>query len=215
MKEMFDQRAAEVDQNALDKQCAEIERKNLLIENENLISNCLSNQLLHVMEQSRCLDLEAEISKLQHEGQKDVHNEMIKHVSKLEGKYLNLQLKYQNLQEHFGNNKSQTSQALLKFDSFFRINNLKEQLREKDNTIRNLKIQVFKLTDKSSEVDRDQDVKDLESKNLELTEHVYAIIEQMSDLEQKMKRLSSITKNCMIQLRLCELTLMKDIFFDY
>nr|GFA94589.1 hypothetical protein [Tanacetum cinerariifolium] len=85
---------------------------------------------------------------------------------------------YQNLQEHFGNNKSQTSQALLKFDSFFKINNLKEQLREKDNTIRNLKIQVFKLTDKSSEVDRDQDVKDLESKNLELTEHVYAIIEQ-------------------------------------
>nr|GEU95223.1 copia protein [Tanacetum cinerariifolium] len=53
MKEIFDQMAAEVDQNALDKQCAKIGRKNLLIENENLISNCLSNQLLHVMEQSR------------------------------------------------------------------------------------------------------------------------------------------------------------------
>nr|GEW88815.1 retrovirus-related Pol polyprotein from transposon TNT 1-94 [Tanacetum cinerariifolium] len=44
MKEIFDQMAAEVDQNDLDKQCAEIERKNLLIENENLIDNCLSDQ---------------------------------------------------------------------------------------------------------------------------------------------------------------------------
>ncbi|GJS15229.1 hypothetical protein Tco_0409701 [Tanacetum coccineum] len=51
--------SAEVDQNTVDKQCAEIERKNLLIANENLIDNCLSNQLMFVVEQSRCLDLEA------------------------------------------------------------------------------------------------------------------------------------------------------------
>ncbi|GJV39769.1 hypothetical protein Tco_1418209, partial [Tanacetum coccineum] len=36
---------------------------NLLIENENLIANCLSNQLLYDVEKSRCLDLEAEMSK--------------------------------------------------------------------------------------------------------------------------------------------------------
>ncbi|GJZ59811.1 retrovirus-related pol polyprotein from transposon TNT 1-94 [Tanacetum coccineum] len=90
---------AEVDQNAVDKQCAKIVKKILLIENENLIVNCLSNQLLHAVEQSHCLDLEAEISKLQHESQKDIHNKMIKHVSKLEREYLNLQLKYQHLQE--------------------------------------------------------------------------------------------------------------------
>ncbi|GJW47553.1 hypothetical protein Tco_0079199 [Tanacetum coccineum] len=45
----------EVDQNTVDKQCAEIERKNLLIANENLIANCLSNQLLFAIEQSGCL----------------------------------------------------------------------------------------------------------------------------------------------------------------
>ncbi|GJV68334.1 hypothetical protein Tco_1483843 [Tanacetum coccineum] len=48
------------------------------IANENLIANCLSNQLMFVVEQSRCLDLEAEISKLQNENQKDVNNEMIR-----------------------------------------------------------------------------------------------------------------------------------------
>ncbi|GJZ57356.1 hypothetical protein Tco_0612850, partial [Tanacetum coccineum] len=101
MEEIFDQMSVEVDQNTVDKQCAEIERKNLLIANENLIANCLSNQLMFAVEQSRCLDLEAEISKLQNENQKDVNDEMIRGFNKLEVEYLNLQLKYQHLQENF------------------------------------------------------------------------------------------------------------------
>ncbi|GJV50883.1 hypothetical protein Tco_1446624 [Tanacetum coccineum] len=39
MEEIFDQMNNEVDQNVVDKQCAEIVKKNLLIENENLIAN--------------------------------------------------------------------------------------------------------------------------------------------------------------------------------
>ncbi|GJU86488.1 retrovirus-related pol polyprotein from transposon TNT 1-94 [Tanacetum coccineum] len=65
MEEIFDQMNNEVDKNTVDKQCAEIVKKNLLIENENLIANCLSNQLLYDVEKSRCLDLEAEMSKAQ------------------------------------------------------------------------------------------------------------------------------------------------------
>nr|GEU68447.1 retrovirus-related Pol polyprotein from transposon TNT 1-94 [Tanacetum cinerariifolium] len=38
---------AEVEQNAVDKTSAEIERNNLLIKNENLIADCLSNKLLY------------------------------------------------------------------------------------------------------------------------------------------------------------------------
>ncbi|GJY39061.1 hypothetical protein Tco_0425425 [Tanacetum coccineum] len=59
--------------------------------------------------QARCLELKAEISKLKHKLQKDDHSEMLKHFSKLEVDYLNLQLKSQHLKESFGNNKSQTS----------------------------------------------------------------------------------------------------------
>ncbi|GJR63389.1 hypothetical protein Tco_1505551 [Tanacetum coccineum] len=55
MEEIFDQMSDEVDQNVVDKQCAEIVKKNLLIENENLIANCLSNQLLFDdVDKSRC-----------------------------------------------------------------------------------------------------------------------------------------------------------------
>ncbi|GJU58742.1 retrovirus-related pol polyprotein from transposon TNT 1-94 [Tanacetum coccineum] len=67
MEEIFDQMNDEVDQNTVDKQCAEIVKKNLLIENENLIANCLSNQLLYDVEKSHCLDLEAEIKNLEHQ----------------------------------------------------------------------------------------------------------------------------------------------------
>ncbi|GJR29009.1 retrovirus-related pol polyprotein from transposon TNT 1-94 [Tanacetum coccineum] len=46
MEEIFDQMNNEVNKNTIDKQCAEIEKKNLLIENENLIVNLFSTQLL-------------------------------------------------------------------------------------------------------------------------------------------------------------------------
>ncbi|GJS85429.1 hypothetical protein Tco_0751970 [Tanacetum coccineum] len=165
MEEIFDQMSAEVDQNTMDKQCAEIERKNLLIANENLIANCLSNQLMFVVEQSRCLDLEVEISKLQNENQKDVNDKMIRGFNKLEVEYLNLQLKYQRLQESFRNNKSQTSQDVLDFDLFFRNKILETQLQEKDNAIRNLKAQVSKMNDRSYETDNAKDVTALIEQN--------------------------------------------------
>ncbi|GJT52936.1 hypothetical protein Tco_0987990 [Tanacetum coccineum] len=114
MKEIFEQMEAEVEQNAVDKQCAKIERKNLLIENKNLIADCLSNELLYsvmndvntisrfselhdayTVGQARCLELEVEISKLQHKIEKDDHSEMIKSFSNLEIDHLYFQLKYQ------------------------------------------------------------------------------------------------------------------------
>ncbi|GKB84602.1 hypothetical protein Tco_0956874 [Tanacetum coccineum] len=84
-KEIFKQMEAEVEQHAVDEKCAKIERKNLLIENENLLADCLSNELLYsvmndvntvsrffelhnayTVEQARKVELEAEISKLKH-----------------------------------------------------------------------------------------------------------------------------------------------------
>ncbi|GJV44090.1 retrovirus-related pol polyprotein from transposon TNT 1-94 [Tanacetum coccineum] len=143
-------------ENTVDKQCAKIVKKNLLIENENLIANCLSNQLLYDVEKSRCLDLEAEMSK--------VHNES-KHISKLEREYLNLQLKYQHLQESFDNNKSQTSQEAPDFNSFFKIKNLEHQIQEKDNVIRDLKVLVANVNDRSCETYNAKDVTALIEQN--------------------------------------------------
>ncbi|GKD96403.1 hypothetical protein Tco_1380300 [Tanacetum coccineum] len=100
---------AEVAQNVVDKKSAKIERKNILIENANLIADCLSKDVFYIatdsmvtvsrfselhttytVEQARCLELEAELSKLKDKIQKDDHSEMIKHFSNLDIDHLNL-----------------------------------------------------------------------------------------------------------------------------
>ncbi|GJR17545.1 integrase, catalytic region, zinc finger, CCHC-type containing protein [Tanacetum coccineum] len=128
--------------------------------------------------QSRCLELEAEISKLKHKIEKDDHSEMIKRFSNLEIDHLNLQLKYQNLKERSGNNKSQTSQDAPEFDSYFEINKMKASLQGKDNAIRKLKEQISQMNERHSEADHILDIKALDSYNIELTEHVTALQEQ-------------------------------------
>ncbi|GJS28153.1 retrovirus-related pol polyprotein from transposon TNT 1-94 [Tanacetum coccineum] len=47
MKAVFENMEAKVDQNAVDKKCGEIERKTLLITNENLIAECLSKDVFY------------------------------------------------------------------------------------------------------------------------------------------------------------------------
>ncbi|GKB85380.1 hypothetical protein Tco_0957652, partial [Tanacetum coccineum] len=81
MEEIFDQMSDEVDQNVVDKQCAEIVKKNLLIENENLIANCLSNQLLFDVEKSRCpRNLKLSILKAEIEKVKQHYKEMFESI---------------------------------------------------------------------------------------------------------------------------------------
>nr|GEW16621.1 retrovirus-related Pol polyprotein from transposon TNT 1-94 [Tanacetum cinerariifolium] len=150
MKENFKQIKAEVEQNGVDKQCADIERKKLLIENENLITDCLSNELLYsvkndvntvsrlfamhdayTVEKARFLKLEAEISKLKHKIQKDDHSEMIKRFSNLE-----------------------------------------------DTTIRKLKVKLSELMETRSQADRTLDFKTLDFHITKLTEKVTVLQEQ-------------------------------------
>ncbi|GJR54529.1 hypothetical protein Tco_1405050 [Tanacetum coccineum] len=129
-------------------------------------------------EQVRKVELETNISKFKHKIQKDDHSEMIKRFSNLEVDHLNLQLKYQNLKESFGNNKSQTAQDAPEFDSFFKINKMKEPLQGKNNTIRQLKVQISHMNERRSEAGHIPDFKALDSQNLKLTEHVTALQEQ-------------------------------------
>ncbi|GJW42957.1 hypothetical protein Tco_0071756 [Tanacetum coccineum] len=182
MKEIFKQMEAEVEQNVVDKQCADIERKNLLIENENLMANCLSNELFYsvmnsvntisrfselhdayTIEQACVVELKAEIFKLKYKIQKDDHNEMIKHFSNVEVEHLNLQLNYQHFKEYFENIKSQSSLDIPEFDSFFEINQLKEQLQGRGNTIRELKEKISHMNEKHSDADLIRDSKALDS----------------------------------------------------
>ncbi|GJU34423.1 hypothetical protein Tco_1182777 [Tanacetum coccineum] len=156
MKDIFEELEAEVDQNVVNRKHDEIERKNLLIANDNLIAECLSKEVFyiatnseltvsrftemheaHTIVQTRCLELEAELSNLRDKVKKDDHTELVKHFSNLEVNHLKLQLKYQNLKESFGNNPSPPARDTPDFDSVFVIGKIKASIQGKDNAIKN------------------------------------------------------------------------------
>nr|GEU82583.1 copia protein [Tanacetum cinerariifolium] len=148
-----------------------IERKNLLIANDNLIAECLSKEVFSVATNSklnvaqftemtvahtavaaRCLALEAELANLRDKHNHDNQKELINHFSKLEVNHLNLQLKYQNLKDNIGNNPPTPDKDTLNFDSVFVIEKMQASLQEKDNVIRQLRKQLS-LNNKDAHLD--------------------------------------------------------------
>ncbi|GJX93869.1 hypothetical protein Tco_0348455 [Tanacetum coccineum] len=175
----------------------EIERKTLLIANDNLIADCLSKEVFyittnseltisrftemhdaHTVVQARCLELEAELSKLRDKVHKDDHTELVKCFSNLEVNHLNLQLKYQNLKESFGNNTSPPTRDAPDFDSVFVFGKMKASLQGKDNVIKKLRMQISQLKETRSEVDRTLDFRALDFQITQLTEKVTILQEQ-------------------------------------
>ncbi|GKB14986.1 hypothetical protein Tco_0848909 [Tanacetum coccineum] len=197
MKDIFEELEAEVDQNVVNRKHDEIERKNLLIANDNLIADCLSKEVFyiatnseltvsrftemheaHTIVQTRCLELEAELSKLRDKVQKDDHTELVKRFSNLEVNHLNLQLKYQNLKESFGNNPSPPARDTPDFDSVFVIEKIKASIQGKDNAIKKLRMQISQLKETRSEADRTLDFRALDFQIIQLTEKVTTLQEQ-------------------------------------
>ncbi|GJX07666.1 retrovirus-related pol polyprotein from transposon TNT 1-94 [Tanacetum coccineum] len=197
MKEIFEELEAEVDQHVVDRKHDEIERKNLLIANDNLIADCLFKDVFHVATNSelnvssftemhdahtslkaRCLELEVELSNLRDKIQKDNHDELIKRFSNLEVNHLNLQLKYQNLKESFGNDTSPPTRDVPDFDLVFVIEKMKASIQGKDNAIKKLRMQISQLNETRSEEDHTLDFSTLDFQITELTKKINVLQEQ-------------------------------------
>nr|GEW75946.1 hypothetical protein [Tanacetum cinerariifolium] len=131
MKDVFDELEAEVDQNAVNRKHDEIERKKLLIANDNLIAECLSKEVFyvamnselnvsrfnemhvtHTIVEARCLELEAELSNLRDKIHNDNHNELVNQFSNLEVK--DKQRKGQNRNKTEQKREAWKSPAMLK-----------------------------------------------------------------------------------------------------
>nr|GEX64200.1 hypothetical protein [Tanacetum cinerariifolium] len=103
MKDVFKELEAEVAQNVVDRKHDGIERKSLLIANNNLIAEYLSKEVFYVAMNSElnvarftkmhvantiveacCLELEAELSNLCDKSHNDNHNELVNRFSNLE-----------------------------------------------------------------------------------------------------------------------------------
>nr|GEY42289.1 hypothetical protein [Tanacetum cinerariifolium] len=194
MKDVFEELEAEVAQNVVDRKLDEIERKNLLIENNNLIAKCLTKEVfsvamnselnvarfteMHVANtivETRCLKLEAELSNLRDKSHNDNHDELVKRFSNLEVHHLNLQLKYQNFKDIFGNNPPTPDKDTPDFDSVFVIGKMQASLQVKDNVIKKLQKKISHLQETRSEANCTLDFRALDSQITQLTAKVTAL----------------------------------------
>nr|GEX79198.1 hypothetical protein [Tanacetum cinerariifolium] len=145
IKEIFEELEAEVDQHVVNRKHAKIERKNLLIANDNLITDCLSKDVLYTATDSVLTIFRfSEIH--------EAFNAAQKRISELESKNSNMQNKIQN-DDH----------------------DLKDQVQSRGNTIRELREKTSQLTKKHSDADPIHDLKALDSQNKELHAKVNAL----------------------------------------
>nr|GEY42074.1 hypothetical protein [Tanacetum cinerariifolium] len=156
MKVIIEELEAEVDQNVVHRKHVEIERKNLLITNDNSIVDCLSKDVFYTATDyvltlssfsymhealstaQKCIvELKSKNFNLQNKIQNDDHDVMVNHFSKLKVGHLNLQLK--------------------------------------GNTIRELREKISRLTKKRKDTVPIHDLKALDSQNKELHAKVVAL----------------------------------------
>ncbi|GJX41357.1 retrovirus-related pol polyprotein from transposon TNT 1-94 [Tanacetum coccineum] len=158
---IFNELDTEYERCVLANKNLKIERKNLLIQNDCLIANCLEKDICSIVlasdivvppssnclceelrsncdrEHSKVVELEAEILKKQ-----QMLNESEKRCAFIEKNHVNLQVKFQKYKECLQNQRVCDNSNSTASNAIFEINKLKDQLQGKDDTIRNLQTQI-------------------------------------------------------------------------
>ncbi|GJX53610.1 hypothetical protein Tco_0281979, partial [Tanacetum coccineum] len=178
MKDVFNQMETKVNQCSVEKKYFEIEKKEIFIENYRLLEHIIFQDVMctamhaefepncvllandntleyaemeqsYIDEYSKCLKLEAELSKTKDMVEKAVYNELSNKCSRLEKCCISHEIKVQQNQESFHNDIPRKNQDAPDFLEFFEINDLKAQLQKKITTINNLKDRITTLKGKS------------------------------------------------------------------
>ncbi|GJW03890.1 integrase, catalytic region, zinc finger, CCHC-type containing protein [Tanacetum coccineum] len=197
---------AAVQQYHVDKQCFEIQKKQFLIENDRLLDQIISQDIVNIVVNSsldintsvnvnssvamndsvnyvemcnKCLELEAELIKQHNMVEKDEYNRLSKSFSKLEQHCISLELAMQLNKEIFQKNNTSVNQTEPSFDQLFELNNLKAELQAKDTTIEKLKANIKRLNKTSTKNSVNKGIDEMETINIEL-EH--KIVEQSKSL---------------------------------
>ncbi|GJY44505.1 hypothetical protein Tco_0432718 [Tanacetum coccineum] len=189
---VFDQMEVAVQQSSVDKQCLEIAKKEILLENDRLLQKIMSQDVLLTlmnfmslnndsmnMEMQECescensLNLDAELSK-----SKQAYNDFLKNYSQLEKHCISLEASMQLQQEVFQNDESCVNQNAVEIQEYFEINDLKARLQDKDKTICKLKDTIKSLRENTKEENVNHDKCDLEPINKELENSVAKLLSE-------------------------------------
>ncbi|GKA63544.1 retrovirus-related pol polyprotein from transposon TNT 1-94 [Tanacetum coccineum] len=180
---VFNQMEAAVDQCSVDKNAFEIQIKQLSIDNDQLLKQIMSQEIVHIAvnsvdilnvnkscvdECNKCLELETELLKKKDLIEKDVYDKLLKSYSTLEKHCISLELTTQLNQEIFQKDNFCENQNAPTFNQLFEINELKAQSQEKDTVIRKLKDRIKSLSGKDSVENVKKDIDEIETINIEL-----------------------------------------------
>nr|GEW24335.1 retrovirus-related Pol polyprotein from transposon TNT 1-94 [Tanacetum cinerariifolium] len=144
------------------------------------------------------LELEDELANLRDKSHHDNQEELINHFSKLEVNHLNLQLKYQNLNDSFGNNPPTPDKDTPDFDSVFVIGKMKASLQGKDNVIRQLKKKISQLQETCSDTDRTLKAIDVEPIVPRLRNNRDAHLDYLRHLKESVKTIRNIVEEAKV-----------------
>nr|GEW83550.1 hypothetical protein [Tanacetum cinerariifolium] len=192
VKTVFDQMEAAVQQSSVDKQCLEIANKELLLKNDRLSQQIMSQDIISTVMHSmylnvdcmnvgirrsesceKCLNLDVEFSKSKQE-----YNDLLKKYSQLEKHCISLKVSMQLKQEVFQNDESCVYQNAPEIPEYFKKIDLKAQLKDKDMTICKLKDTIKSLRKNNKEEIVDHDRFDLATINGELENSVAKLLSE-------------------------------------
>ncbi|GKC28761.1 hypothetical protein Tco_1036055 [Tanacetum coccineum] len=200
---------AAVQQSSVDKQCVEIAKKELLLENDRLLHKIMSQDVMITVMNSmsvtnesanmemqicescdKCLNLDAEFSK-----SKQAYNALLKSHSQLEKHCISLEVSNQLNQEIFQKDESCINQNALEIPEYFEKNVLKAQLQDKDTTICKLKDIIKSMREKSKDDNVNNDLCELETKNEELENSVAKLLSENERLCKEINHLKQVFKD--------------------
>ncbi|GJR63011.1 putative ribonuclease H-like domain-containing protein [Tanacetum coccineum] len=193
-----------------DKNAFEIQIKQLSIDNDRLLKQIMSQEIMHIAvnyvdilkvnkssvdECNKCLELETELLKKEDLIEKDVYDKLLKSYSTLEHHCISLELTTQLNQEIFQKDNFHENQNAPTFNQLFEINKLKAQSQEKDTVIKKLKDRIKSLREKDSVENVKKDIDEIETINIELEHSVAKLLSENDNVRKERKHLKSIYKD--------------------
>nr|GEY00792.1 hypothetical protein [Tanacetum cinerariifolium] len=171
---VFDQMEVVVQQSSIDKQYLEIAKNELVLENDRLLQQIMSQDVILTVINSISLigdtvnmdgnrkescNLKAKLLKSQ-----NVFNDLLKSHSQLEKHFISLECSIQLNQENFQKHESCDNQNALEIPEFLKNIDLKARLHDKDSTICKLEDIIKSLRENSKEENVNYDYVEIEKK---------------------------------------------------
>ncbi|GKA50229.1 hypothetical protein Tco_0743302 [Tanacetum coccineum] len=179
---VFDQIEAAIQQSLVDKQCLEIAKKELFLENDRLLQKIMSQDVLLTVMNSMSLNGES------------VNVEMQRNKSCDNCFNLDAELsKSQNT--NFQKDKSCDNQNALEIPKYFKNNDLKAQLQDKDTTICKLKEIIKSIRENNKEKNTSLNRSELETTNKELENSVAKLLFENERLCKKINHVKQVFKD--------------------